>query len=86
MKEIISPTQGLVGYLHDVECKDNDSVLIFQLPRSTRMLSAIYVQGAMACVTETLPPGRKALIVGADVNVYELCGADAVILRLQGII
>jgi hypothetical protein len=86
IKEIASPTQGIVGYLHEVECKDNDSILIFQLPRATRMLSETYVQGAMESVRQSLPPGKTALILGADVNVYELCGADAVILRLKGII
>lgn len=86
IKEIVSPTQGIVGYLHEVECKDNDSILIFQLPRHTANLSKIYVDGAMESVRQSLPPGKNALILGADVNVYELCGADAVILRLKGII
>lgn len=86
MKEIVSPTRGTVGYLHEVECKDNDSVLVFQLPRRTEMLSSTYVDGAMASVKEFLPEGRNALIIGADVNVYELFGADAVILKLKGII
>jgi hypothetical protein len=86
MVEIRSPTQGLIGFLHEVECETSDSVLIFQLPRETKMLSDSYVQGALEKVRQSLPEGRKALVVGADVNVYELAGADAIILRLKGII
>jgi len=84
--EIVSPTQGIVGYLHEVECKESDSVLIFQLPRVTKMLSDTYVQGAMDSVKKSLPEGRSALVIGCDVNVYELAGADAIILKLKGLI
>jgi hypothetical protein len=84
--EIRSPTEGLVGFLHEVECETSDSVLIFQLPRETKMLSDSYVQGALETLSKMLPKGKKALVLGADVNVYELAGADAIILRLKGII
>lgn len=40
----------------------------------------------MDAVKTTLPQGRNALIIGADVNVYELCGADAIVLKLKGLI
>ncbi len=86
MREIKSPTAGLVGYLHEVECTSNDSILIFQLPRSTQMLSDSYVQGAMASVKKMLPEGRSALIIGADVNIYEIAGADALVLKLKGLL
>ena len=86
MIEIKSPTQGIVGYLHEVECSEPTSVLIFQLPRETRMLSESYVKGAMDLVRTFLPEGRSALVVGCDINVYELAGADAVILKLKGLI
>ena len=84
--EIKSPTQGLIGYLHEVECNEPKSILIFQLPRETRMLSDIYVKGAMDSVRKSLPDGRSALVVGCDVNVYELAEADAIILKLKGLI
>ncbi len=84
--EITSPTKGIVGYLHEVECKDDESILIFQLPRHTHSLSNVYVAGAMESIRQSLPPGRNALVIGADVDVYELCGADAVILKLKGLI
>lgn len=84
--EIVSPTKGIVGYLHEVECDELDTVLIFQLPRRTKDLSEIYIAGAMDSVRKSLPPGRTSLIIGCDVNVYELAGADAIILKLKGLI
>lgn len=84
--EIKSPTKGIIGYLHEVDTVDPSSVLIFQLPRQTNMLNNEYIKNAMDAVKSTLPEGRNALIVGGDVNVYELCGADAVVLKLKGLI
>lgn len=84
--EISSPTRGIVGYLHEVECATNESVLIFQLPRATNQLSNVYVDGAKEAIKNALPANRHALIIGADVNVFELYGADAVILKLKGLI
>lgn len=82
--EIKSPTQGLVGYMHEFKCTDADSILIFQLPRETNMLSDTYVQGALAVAKLCLPEGRQAMVIGADVNIYELAGQDAVALKLKG--
>ena len=84
--EIKSPTIGTIGYLHEVDTLDPSSVLIFQLPRQTNMLNTEYIKNAMDAVKTTLPQGRNALIIGADVNVYELCGADAIVLKLKGLI
>lgn len=84
--EIKSPTRGIVGYLHEVECAENDSILIFQLPRATNQLSNIYIDQAKESLERMLPPGRSSLVVGCDVNVYELAGADAIILKLKGLI
>ena len=72
--------------MHEVECAELDTVLIFQLPRRTKDLSEIYIDGAMDSVRKSLPPGRTSLIIGCDVNVYELAGADAIILKLKGLI
>jgi len=83
---IESPTQGLVGWLHEVKCEANDSVLVFQLPRETRMLSETYMKGAMDSVKKMLPAGRTALVIGCDVNIYELAGPDALVLKLKGLI
>ena len=83
---IESPTQGLVGFMHEIKCMSTDSILIFQLPRETRMLSDIYVEGALKIAREMLPPGRKAMVIGADVNIYEIVGEDAVALKLKGIL
>ena len=76
----------MVGWLHEVECATNDSILIFQLPRHTQQLSEVYVQNARESLIKMLPPGRSAIIMGCDINVYELCGADAVIMKLKGLI
>jgi hypothetical protein len=84
--EIKSSTQGLIGYLHDVECNEPNSILIFQLSRATSQLSESYINGAMDSVRRSLPTGRTALVVGCDVNVYELAGTDAIILKLKGLI
>jgi hypothetical protein len=37
-------------------------------------------------VRKSLPEGRSALVIGCDVNVYELAEADAIILKLKGLI
>ena len=86
MTQIVSPTQGLIGYLHEVECQANDSVLIFQLPRCTKDLSNVYIDGAMDSVRKLLPEGRRAMIIGCDVNIYEIAGADMLALKLKGLI
>jgi len=80
-----SSTQGNIGELHTINVNDDD-VLIFQLPRSTRMLSDTYVQNAQEALNEVLPEGKQALILGADVNIFSLCGEEALTLRLKGII
>lgn len=84
--QVVSPTQGLVGYLHEVECKSNDSILVFQLPRTTNNLSDVYKQGAIDAVIKILPEGRSALVIGCDIDIYELAGEDALILKLKGLI
>lgn len=82
---VVSPTSGLVGYLHEIEY-DKDSILVFQLTRETRMLSDTYVQGALKTLREVLPDGKKAIVLGADVNIYSIAGEEATALILKGII
>lgn len=84
--EITHPAQGTVGWLHEVDTVDNQSILVFQLPRNTAQLNADFANNAKEKLAKFLPAGRSALLIGADVNVYELFGADAVILKLKGII
>lgn len=83
--EIKNNVTGLVGFLHSLE-QSPDSVLVFQLPRPTNMLSDIYVAGAMKNLKEVLPDGKKALLIGADVNIYEIAGHEATMLVLKGVI
>lgn len=85
-KEVKSGLAGTVGYLTEVELTEPDSMLVFQLPRPTNMLSDVYVKGAMESLKGCLPKGRKALVIGGDVNIYELTGSDAVVLKLKGIL
>jgi hypothetical protein len=76
---------GIQGYLHEVEVKP-DTILIFQLPRATNQLSSQYVEGAMRAIKDVLPDGKKAIVVGCDVNIYAIEGMDAAVLVLKGII
>jgi hypothetical protein len=82
----ISGSFGTVGFLHEVECKENDSVLIFQLPRATQWINDDLTEKAKKQLIKFLPEGRSCLVIGADINVYELGGADAIILKLKGLI
>ena len=78
MIEIKNNTQGLVGYLHEVECNELLSTLIFQLPRKTDMLNKSYVDAALETLHKHMPD-RNVLVIGCDVNVYELAEADSII-------
>jgi hypothetical protein len=82
---ISNPIQGIVGYLHEMEY-DKDSILVFQLPRTTEMLNETYITRAVNSLREILPDGKKAIVVGCDVNVYQIAGIEATALILKGII
>jgi len=85
IKEIKNPVSGIVGYLHELEYA-KDSILVFQLPRQTAMLHDAYVQNALKSLREVLPDGKKAIVLGADVNIYEIAGEDATMLILKGLV
>lgn len=85
IRELSSPIRGLAGYLHEIEIVP-DKVLIFQLPRATKMLSRDYINGTMASVKHLMPPDVPVMFMGADVNIYEIDGIDAVTLKLKGLI
>jgi hypothetical protein len=84
--EITSPTRGIVGYLHEVECISPDSLLVFQLPRESAMLHGEYIRNATDALKKILPEGKNALVIGCDINIYELAGPDALVLKLKGLI
>ncbi len=86
MVEITSPAQGLIGYLHEVEHAAPDSLLVFQLPRATEQMNDSYIQNARKMLASAIGNTRPTLIIGCDVNIYELTGADASILKLKGLI
>ncbi len=75
----------MIGYLHEVEY-NKDSILVFQLPRQTTQLNEDYVKGALRSLREILPDGKKAIVIGADVNIYEIAGPEATMLVLKGLI
>lgn len=85
MTKIIKPAEGLVGFFHEIEY-NKDSVLVFQLPRATNLLSDVYVENAIKTLREVLPDGKKAIVIGADVNIYSIAGEEATALLLKGII
>lgn len=84
--EVISPTQGKLGTVHEIVFESPDSMLVMQLPRETRMLSDLYMKAARDQLAQILPADRKVLLIGCDVNIYELTGADATAMRLKGLI
>lgn len=83
--KIETPATGLVGFLHEIEV-DKDSILVFQLPRQTNMLSSSYIEGAMNSIKKILPNDKKAIVIGADVNIYSIAGEEATALILKGLI
>jgi hypothetical protein len=78
------PRYGHTGEIHELDIKQG-SILIFQLPRRTEHLSEVYVNNAKRVLNEQFP-GVTCVIMGADVNVYEVCGEDAAVLKLKGIL
>jgi hypothetical protein len=50
------------------------------------MLSDVYIRGALNSIKEYIPEGKKAIVIGADVNIYTIAGEDAVVLKLKGLI
>lgn len=81
---VTSPTVGYLGALHEFSTNEN-SVLIFQMPRETKMLSNGYLETLTRHV-KGLYPDKKIIFMGNDVDVYELAGPDAVLLRLKGLL
>lgn len=82
---VTDTSYGVIGTVHKIDISKGE-VLIFQLPRPTRLLSRVYVDGASAAIKDWLPDGSQALVIGSDVDVYALCGEDAITLKLKGII
>lgn len=84
--DIVSPTAGHLGTLHEHVFESPESLLVMQLPRETRMLSDIYVKAAIEQARKAVGTNRNILIIGCDVNIYEVSGADATAMKLKGLI
>jgi len=83
--KITSTMSGLVGELHEISVKEGN-VLLFVMPRATRLMNDSYKDEGKRALQEVLPDGRTALIMGIDVDVYELCGEEALSLKLKGLL
>lgn len=75
---------GIQGYLHELEIK-SDTILVIQLSKTSDEISKQLRENMLSVLKEFLPEGRKALIIGSDVNIYEITGMDAAVLLLKGI-
>lgn len=82
---VINNTRGEIGKLHTLEVA-TDSVLIFQVNRHTKDINGQYLESAKEALRTILPEDKLAVIIGIDVNVYELAGKDAITLKLKGLI
>ena len=82
-KTVHDSTGEIVGTLTEVNCSPG-SMLVFQLPRPTDQLSDVYMAGTMRSLRAALPDGCRALVIGSDVNIYEMSGDAAVALKLKG--
>lgn len=83
--DIVSPTAGHLGILHEHVFESPESLLVMQLPRETRMLSDMYVKAAIDQARKAIGGSRNILVIGCDVNIYEISGADATAMKLKGI-
>lgn len=76
--------KGYVGDLVKIVVS-SDEVLVFQVPRTSNMMSPGYLEDCRKDISKALPPGVTALVIGSDVSIYSIAGEDAVMLRLQGV-
>lgn len=61
-----------------------DSVIILQMTVPFGSMSQRRMEEVRESAEKVIGLGRKVMLVSADVNVYEIYGEDAVVLRLQG--
>lgn len=86
MAEELRNHNGLIGMLSDIDYSTKDSVLVFQLPRSSNMISKQYADEIRQNIKKILPEGRDVLIIPGDVNIYEIAGEDMLYLKLKGLL
>jgi len=72
--------------INEIKFSDPDSILVIQVPRETNQLSSSYISGICKDMEGALPPGRKAYVIGSDVNLFEIRGIDVLALKLRGLI
>lgn len=86
MTEEIKNHTGTIGYLTDVEYSTKDSILVFQLPRASNMVSKSYATEIRDSLRKILPSGRDILIIPGDINLFEISGEDMLVLKLKGLL
>lgn len=83
--KIVDTLRGDVGVLHSIEVKEGN-VLVFVLPRRTKHMNESYRDEGKRALDVVLPNGVQALMIGADVDIHELCGETALELKLKGLL
>jgi hypothetical protein len=83
--KVFDTMRGNVGELHSIDVKEGN-VLVFVVPRATRHMNESYRDEGKRALDVVLPDGVQALMIGADVDIYELCGEDALALKLKGLL
>lgn len=81
--QIVNPVSGYAGMLSEVELNPS-AVLVFQLPRRTDAMSEAYVNETKKFLSKILPEGKTALLIGSDINIYEVLSEEVVFLKLKG--
>lgn len=83
--KVFDTLRGETGVLHEISVKEGN-VLVFVLPRQTRYINESYRDEGKRALDVVLPTGVQALMIGADVDIYELCGEEALSLKLKGLL
>lgn len=86
MTEEIKNHTGTIGYLTEVEYVNKDSILVFQIPRASNMISKAYAEEIRNSIKNMLPEGRDILIVPGDIDIFEIAGEDMLVLKLKGLL
>jgi len=82
--EVKTGAQGTIGFMHNIDV-EKDSVIVFQAARRTQDMSNSYIDSLKETV-HRLYPNNLVLIIGCDMNIYELAGPEALTLKLKGLI
>ena len=77
---------NLSGYLHEIEIDDPSKILVFQVPRKTDQMSEAYRDESIKIIQDCLKTSQPVLVVGCDINIFEVFSTDVSALKLKGLI